>query len=112
MGLELSPEKEEEYINRVAEIIVKSGMETYAMMLLTGVKPMSYVGSQLLTAYYGPLARIAGSWTEDLLVLAYKRENIDRIVQRIKQLSLKKERQNQRPPAKDWKEKVKRFVFG
>ena len=112
MGLELSPEKEEEYINRVAEYIVKSGMEMPAKMLLTGARPVSYVGSQLFTAFYGPLASVMGSWTEDLTVLAYKRENIDRIVQRIDQLSRKKERQNQRPPAKDWKEKVKRIIFG
>ena len=112
MGLELSPEKEEEYINRVAEYIVKSGMEMPARIFLTGVKPMSYVGSQLATAYFGPLASILGDWTDDILVLSYKRENIDRIVQRIEQLSLEKERQNQRPPAKDWKERVKRFVFG
>lgn len=110
METELSPEREEELLTSIAKMFVKYDMAFTARMILIPAKPIAVIADEIATAFIYPFTPLLGSWSEDLLVLFYKRENIDRLVAKIEQLSKEKHEKEKRDPPKTWKQKIKSFI--
>ncbi len=86
---ELTPEEEEELIEKISHIIVRSGMGTAALLYLESYKPLSFVGGQLGLFFASPILPFLGRWGElgtDLMMLISKRENVERIIVRVREL--------------------------
>ncbi len=91
---ELSEEEEEELIEKVSTSIVKSGFGTVALLYLESYKPLSFVGGQMGLFYLSPILPLLGRWGQlgtDLMMLISKKENVDKIINRIKELMQEEE---------------------
>jgi len=85
----LTPEREKELIDQIAKRVVDHHMETPAILFLESFKPLSFVAGQFGRVYLGPLTPLLGSWSEEGLALLQKKENVDRLLRRIEELSVK-----------------------
>ncbi len=86
---ELTPEEEEELIEKISTSIVKSGFGTVALLYLESYKPLSFVGGQMGLFYLSPILPLLGKWGAkgyDILMFISKRENIEKLINRIKEL--------------------------
>ena len=104
--MELSPEKRDEIIEKIARLVVDYGLGTPAIMALAGIKPVSYYGSQIGTILgfaFFPL--IPGDWGSNLVALFREEENVEKLVQRIE--ALMKEEDEAKKLEKQKKEKEK-----
>ena len=86
----LSPEREKEIIDKIANYIVDSGMEASAILFLESVKPIAYFGGQFATLTLGPFLLILGKWGEEAIALLQSRGNAERLLQRIEVLAKEK----------------------
>jgi len=90
----LTREQEEELIERIARLIVRGGIDVPSTMLLQAIGPFSYLSSHFLFLFLSPILPMFGSRGEDLVTLLSRRENLDRLIQRVEALKkqLDKER--------------------
>jgi hypothetical protein len=86
----LSSERETELIDKIAKRVADHYMETPTILFLESFKPLSFVAAQFGMVYLGPLTSLLGSWSEDGLALLQKKENVERLLQRIEELSLER----------------------
>jgi len=89
-SFDITPEKEEEIIEELAQKIVKQKIEIPALMLLEGFKPVFPVLSQTYLLQMAPLLDLLGIKTEELVVFLSKGENVRRLQKRIEELKDKK----------------------
>lgn len=85
--LELSPEKRDETIEKLARLIVSSGLGTPAIMTLDMLKPMGPLASQtgfIMGYAFFPL--IPGNWGFNLVGLFREIENVEKLIKRIEAL--------------------------
>jgi DNA-binding transcriptional regulator GbsR (MarR family) len=114
--VEVTPEEEDEIIKKIAERMHKYGMNVPAILLLETVKPLSYIGSQMGYFFISPFLPIFGEEIgltgTKLLKLLENRDNLDKIIQYIEELSKKDEELKQsqkeiesseRPKKKGWR---------
>ena len=99
--LELTPEQEEELIEKLAQFILKYKMETPAILFLETMKPVSVVSSTFAMMYVAPFLDIYGVNVNQYALLFQKRENVERLLQRIEALikesdRLKKEKEKEK----------------
>ncbi len=95
---ELTPEEEEDLINKIASEIVRSGFGTVALLYLESYKPLSFIGGQLGLFFLSPILPLLGKWGQlgtDLLMLVSKRENVEKIIKKIEEL-MKEEKENEK----------------
>ncbi|RLG52027.1 MAG: hypothetical protein DRO00_06310 [Thermoproteota archaeon] len=96
---ELSSEEEEELIEKISTTIVKSGFGTVALLYLESYKPLSFVGGQIALFYLSPILPLLGKWGQtgtDLVMLISKKENVDKIINRIKELMQEEEKKKEK----------------
>ena len=90
--IEPQPEKVEEMIEKIAQFVVKHGMEIPAIFTIETSKPLAYTGAQIgmfyLSAFF-PL--LPGNWGFDALGLLRDRANLDKLIDRIEDLKEQKE---------------------
>lgn len=84
--IELTPQQEEELIEKLAQFIVEHKMETPAILFLETLKPLSFVGSTFAMVYVTPFLDIYGLNINRYAMLFQKRENVERLLQRIEAL--------------------------
>jgi hypothetical protein len=98
----LTPEQEEELIERIARLIVRSGADVPSTMLLQAIGPFSYLSSHFLFLFLSLILPMFGSRGEDLVTLLSRRENLDKLIQRVealkKQLEEKKKASSTNAP--------------
>jgi len=99
--LELTPKQEEELIEKLAQFILKHKMETPAILFLETLKPVSFVSSTFAMMYVAPFLDIYGFNINQYALLFQKRENVERLLQRIEALikesdRLKKEKEKEK----------------
>ena len=99
--LELTPDQEEELIENLAQLIMKHKMETPAILFLETLKPVSFVGSTFAMMYVAPFLDIYGVNVNKYALLFQRRDNVERLLQRIEALieesdRLKKEKKNEK----------------
>jgi ABC-type Zn2+ transport system substrate-binding protein/surface adhesin len=89
--VEITPELETEYIEKVAQKIHEQEMETAAILLLESSKPLVWVGGEMGRFFITPFVPIiSDKWgvTSEMFFLVFeKRENIERLLKRLEELS-------------------------
>jgi hypothetical protein len=93
----LSPEtvedgEEEVWLTKIAKRIVDSRLEGVAMLFLETMGPTSHVWSQLARIYFQPLFILIGPDSERLLAFAEKPENVEKLVKKIEEYQILKEK--------------------
>ncbi|UCH01583.1 MAG: hypothetical protein JSV20_06915 [Candidatus Bathyarchaeota archaeon] len=79
----LTPEQEETLINKIARTISKFGLEMPAGIFLEIFKPVSHVGANLILLPSSPFLYLFGVNGYQYVSLLEKRENIERLLERI-----------------------------
>jgi len=99
--LEVSPEEEEEYINKVAEKIHQYGMDVAAILMLESVKPLTWIGSQMGRFFLSPFLPAFGDTIsmggEKLFQVFEKHGNVEKLITRLEQLA---QEEKEKPKAK------------
>ena len=84
---ELTEEEERKLINNIAKIVVDKGLEAPAIMFLEVTRPISFIASQLAIVALGPLQWLFELEGPKYTGLFMKKENVNRIIERIEALS-------------------------
>ncbi len=89
--VEVTPELEAEYIEKVAQKVHEYEMETAAIMLLETSKPLVWVGGEIGRFFITPFVPIIsdklGVTSEKFFLVFEKRANIEKLLKRIEQLA-------------------------
>jgi hypothetical protein len=105
----LTAEQEEELIERIARLIVRSGTDVPSTMLLQAIGPFSYLSAHFLLLFLAPILPMFGSRGEDLVTLLSRRENLDKLIQRVE--ALKKQLQEKKKAGgSDTQKNRRRFI--
>lgn len=77
-------DREVDLLDRIAKFVVRRGMTTPAILFLESVKPMNYLGSQVM-AFFEPVVKILFSGQDygELQQILERRESIEVLIQRI-----------------------------
>ncbi len=85
---DLTPQERDDLIEKIAQGIVKRGMQTPAILFLEMHKPLTFVASQSLVVTSPFIAPFVGIGNVQLAAkLIEKRENIELLIDRIEELS-------------------------
>jgi len=81
-------EQERDLIKRIAQKVVERGMTVPAILFLESVKPLNYIGSQVLVFLEPFMHAILKSVTDYNLFrrMMEKRDNVERLLQKIEEL--------------------------
>jgi hypothetical protein len=90
--LDLSPEREEEIINKVANFISKYDLEDAALLLGGGFVPVSSIIAQTTLLPIAPLLELMGLKGYEYTGFLSKKENFQRLLDKIQDLEKKKKR--------------------
>ena len=108
MDFNITPEEEEELIQKIAEHVHKHKLEDLAGIVLETAKPLSFIGTQMGRFFLSPFLPILGdnleASSEKLLHVFEKRANFEKLLQRIDQLQQEENRKE-----KERKEEEKRL---
>jgi len=89
--VEITPELEAEYVEKVAQKIHEYEMETAAILLLESSKPLVWVGGEMGRFFITPFVPIIsdkwGVTSEKFFLVFEKRENIEKLLKRVEQLA-------------------------
>ena len=89
--IEITPELETEYIEKVAKTIHEHEMETAAILLLESSKPLVWIGGEMGRFFITPFVPIIsdkwGVTSEKFFLVFEKRENIERLLKRLEELT-------------------------
>jgi hypothetical protein len=121
---ELTPQQEE-ILLKIARKVVHWKMSVPAILFLESVKPLNYVGSQMM-AFFAPFVETLFSWKDydEFRKMMEERETIERLLQKIEQLdveALSKEKETKRERKlkrkeewrkRNFKEKLKYLLIG
>jgi hypothetical protein len=121
---ELTPQQEEILI-KIAQKVVHWKMAVPAILFLESVKPLNYIGSQMM-AFFEPFVQTLFSWKDydELRRMMEERETVERLLQKIEQIdaealskekALKQERKSKRKEEwkkRSFKEKLKYLLIG
>lgn len=85
---ELSPERKQELIDKIAKEIVKRGLETPAIMFLETFKPLSWIGAELSIVYVMPFVKayIESPIVDEIVALFHDRDAVEKLIKRIEEL--------------------------
>lgn len=84
---ELTPDREEEIAEKIAQAAIKKGMAAPLVLFLESIKPLAFVASQLAIFSLGPLYALLGHRSEEYTMFFSKRQNIERVLTRVEELS-------------------------
>ena len=87
---DLTPEEEDELIEKLAQDIVKRKMGLMAQLTLETISPISKMGADLGMTLLGPYLEFFG--VDKVTALFRKRENLTRLLDRIDELEVEKSR--------------------
>ena len=110
MILEISPERAYEIIDKIADFIVKRRMAAAAIMTIESLRPLNYIGSQLMY-FLAPFAEIIFNPKEyqEFAVLLEKDEYIKLLMERIDELDEELYREERAEKRKISKRRLNRF---
>lgn len=80
---EVSQEREEEIINKIADQISKRGLEELAIFVLESMKPMRVIGAQLGSFIADPFLSFFGVNFDEYAVILQKKDNIERLIRKL-----------------------------
>jgi len=83
----LTEEEERKLIDNIAKLVVDKGLEAPAIMFLEVTRPLTFIASQLAIVALGPLQWLFELEGPKYTGLFMKKENVNRIIERIEALS-------------------------
>ena len=90
MDFNITPEEEEELIQKIAEHVHKHKLGDLADIVLETAKPLSFIGTQMGRFFLSPFLPVLGdnleASSEKILHVFEKRANFERLLRRIDQL--------------------------
>lgn len=94
---EVSPERRDELLDKLARMVVERGLVTPAIFLLESMKPLSFIGSQVLV-FLEPLIKSVFTVREydEYTRLLEDRSNVERLLLRIEALEDEARREKER----------------
>jgi hypothetical protein len=108
--IKLTPEEEEEIINKVAKTIHVYGMETAAILMLETVKPLTYIGGQFGRFYLFPFLPAFGDTfyqqSEKIITVFEKRENVEKLIKRLEEIANEDKKNSKHNPDKKSEQKT------
>jgi len=121
---ELTPHQDE-ILTKIAQKVVHWKMSVPAILFLESVKPLNYLGSQMM-AFFEPMFQAVFSWKDydEFRMMMEERGTVERLLQRIEKLDSeaeekervqKKERKQTRKAewkSKTFREKVRYILVG
>jgi hypothetical protein len=121
---ELTPHQEEILV-QIAQKVVHWKMAVPAILFLESMKPLNYIGSQMMV-FFEPFVQTLFSWKDydELRRMMEERETVERLLQKIEQVDAvafarekesKKERKLRKKEEwekKNLKEKIRYFLIG
>lgn len=102
---DLTPEEEDELIEKLAQDIVKRKMGLMAQLTLETISPISKMGADLGMTLLGPYLEFFG--VDKVTALFRKRENLTRLLDRIDELEVEKSRKRDETKKKKEQSKEK-----
>lgn len=94
--IEVTPEEEEKIIRKVANLIHKYRMEAAAILFLESLKPLVHIGGELGKFFISPFLPALGEKIsvngEKYIRVFEKRENIERLITLLEQMSKEDEK--------------------
>jgi hypothetical protein len=88
--VDVSPEEEEEIVDRAAHLIHRTGLDAAAILALESFKPMMYVGGQMGRIVFTPILFLLGGKTEELgdklFTVFEKTENVERLIRKLEEI--------------------------
>lgn len=101
--IEVTPEEEEEMIRKIAEKVHNYGMDVAAVLFLESVKPLAYIGGQMGRVFVSPFLPAFGesisTGGEKFLTIFEKRDNVEKLLNRIEELTKEEEDSKKRKKA-------------
>ena len=89
----VSPEEEEEIIEKTANIIHKYGLDLTAILALESTKPLSSVGGQMGRIFLTPFMPVLGDTFNELgnklIIVFEKKENVEKLIKKLEYLEKK-----------------------
>lgn len=94
IATELPPERAQLLIEKLAQWVIKHGLETPAILFLESIKPLSFVGSQMFLMYAVPMLGIVidEHETSEFALLFEDRENVEALLKKIEELAREADR--------------------
>ena len=109
-NIDVTPEDEAEMIGKIAQKIHKNGLDVVAVLTMESIKPLSYVGAQmgrfLVLPFISILGENIGVSGEKLIQIFEKRENMEKLIKAVEELTREEERRKKAEKAKKRKEKI------
>lgn len=103
--IEVTPEEEEEMINKIAEKVHNYGMDVAAILFIESVKPLAYIGGQMGRVFVSPFLPALGdsisTGGEKFLTIFEKRDNVEKLLKRIEEISKEEEDLKKRQKAEE-----------
>jgi hypothetical protein len=94
--VEVTPEDEEDMIQKVAEQIHKYGMDVAAILMLESVKPLAYIGGQMgrffLSPFLPAFGESIGRGGEKFFTIFEKRENVEKLITLLEKMAKEEEK--------------------
>jgi hypothetical protein len=92
MIYEITPQERDQLIEKLARLVHRFGMYTPAIFLLETGKELSWLGSQFMHLFSPVITLIWGDF-EKLAFLLEDKQNVERLIRRIEELSEEERRQ-------------------
>ncbi|MCJ7508428.1 MAG: hypothetical protein MUO85_06815 [candidate division Zixibacteria bacterium] len=107
----LTPEQEE-LLHKVAQKVVRWKMSVPAILFLESVKPLNYLGSQMMV-FFEPFVQTVFTWKDydQYRIIMEERENVEKLLQKIEELDAI-EKEKEKEAKKKIKEKRKNLPWG
>ena len=88
--IEVTPEDEDEMIKNIAQKIHKSGFNVAAILMIQGVKPLSFIGAQMGRFFVSPFLlafdKNVGIGAEKFLQIFEERDNMEKLIKAVEEL--------------------------
>jgi hypothetical protein len=114
--IEVTPEDEDKMIRKIAEKIHQYGLDVAAILMIETVKPLSFIGAQMGRFFVSPflpaLGEDIGMSGEKFLQIFEKRENVEKLIKAVEELTEEEEERKKAEKAKKLEEKKARIAAG
>ena len=114
--IEVTPEEQEEMIQKIAQTIHKYGMDVAAILMIESVRPLTFIGAQMGRLFLSPLlpaiSEDVGISGEKFFQIMEKHENVEKLIQAIEKLTQEEEERKKAEKAKKLEEKKAKMAEG
>ena len=105
--IEVTPEDEDEMIEKIAQKIHSYGLDLAAILMIESIKPLSFIGTQMGRFFVFPILPIFGDnigiTGGRFLQIFEKRENVEKLIKAVEELSREEEREGRKKDEKTMK---------